>query len=114
VLTPPQHGSVSALVASGAESVTCVYTPANSYHGPDSFTFWVNDGTTSSVAATFSLTVIDNSVPHALAQSGLTTNENTGLALTLSASDTGRRFGDVDRGDSAGAWEPQQSDQVWG
>jgi len=47
-----------------------------------------NDGTTSSSAATISLTVLDNSVPTAFGQSGLTTNESTGWALTLTASDS--------------------------
>ncbi len=51
VVTWPTHGTLSGI----APNLT--YTPAANYHGPDSFTFKVNDGALDSAPATVSLTV---------------------------------------------------------
>ncbi|WP_309894624.1 Ig-like domain-containing protein [Archangium sp.] len=77
----PSHGSLTGTVPD------LVYTPADDYHGQDSFTFRVNDGQADSAEATVSLTVRSiNDAPVALAQ-GISTQENTAVAITLSASD---------------------------
>ncbi|HZY90699.1 MAG TPA: CARDB domain-containing protein, partial [Gemmataceae bacterium] len=54
----PTHG---ALTLNPNGSFT--YTPANNYHGPDSFTFNATDGGTTSNTATVSINVVDSSVP---------------------------------------------------
>ena len=51
IITGPSHGMLSGT----APNLT--YTPAANYHGPDTFTFKVNDGTVDSAAATVSITV---------------------------------------------------------
>ncbi|WP_395818481.1 Ig-like domain-containing protein [Archangium minus] len=81
VVTGPSHGTLSGTVPS------LTYTPAENYHGPDSFTFTVSDGTTTSAPATVSLTVAAvNDAPVAHAQS-LSTAEDTALELTLAGAD---------------------------
>ena len=75
VATGPSHGSLSGT----APSLT--YTPTGNYHGPDSFTFTVNDGTVSSSAATVSITVSSaNDAPSASADS-YSTPANTALTV---------------------------------
>lgn len=79
VATAPAHGTLS------YDPFT--YTPAANYHGPDSFTFIVNDGQEDSDPATVSITVTPvNDAPVADAQA-LTTPQDTPLALLLSGSD---------------------------
>ncbi len=51
IVSGPSHGTLSG-VPPGVN-----YTPAPNYHGTDSFTFKVNDGTTDSAPATVSLTI---------------------------------------------------------
>ncbi|MDX2087205.1 MAG: Ig-like domain-containing protein [Kofleriaceae bacterium] len=81
VVTPPAHGTLSGT----APNLT--YTPAADYHGPDSFSFTVNDGTFDSAPATVSLTVTPvNDAPAAVAQD-LMTAEDTPLAMTLGGTD---------------------------
>jgi hypothetical protein len=55
IVTTPQHGT---LTGSGANRT---YTPANNFHGADSFTFKANDGTLDSTVATVSINVNTNS-----------------------------------------------------
>src|SRR5262245_12175979 len=63
------------------------YTPFANYNGPDSFTFKANDGTVDSNTATFNLTVrAVNDAPVANAGS-TSTNEDTALAGSVSATD---------------------------
>jgi len=77
----PAHGSLS------GTKPNLTYTPAANYHGPDSFTFKVNDGQVDSAPATVSITVIAvNDAPAASAQS-LSTSCNTPKAITLAGSD---------------------------
>jgi PKD repeat protein/N-acetylneuraminic acid mutarotase len=81
VVTLPAHGTLSGT----APDLT--YTPAADYHGPDSFTFQVNDGTFDSAVGTVSLTVTPvNDAPVAVAQTLMTT-EDTPLAMTLGGTD---------------------------
>ena len=54
VVTQPLHGTLS---GSGS---TRTYTPDDRYHGPDSFTFKVNDGEVDSNVATVSITVTED------------------------------------------------------
>ncbi len=81
VIDGPDQGSLSGV----APALT--YTPSTDYHGSDSFTFKVNDGTEDSSPATVSITVTAvNDAPVAAAQS-VTTAEDTAKAITLSGSD---------------------------
>jgi hypothetical protein len=82
IATGPTHGVLSGT----APNLT--YTPDANYHGPDSFTFTVNDGTVDSAAATVSITVTPlNDAPVATPQS-VSTPEDTAKAITLAGTDT--------------------------
>jgi hypothetical protein len=63
------------------------YTPAASYFGPDSFTFTVNDGVSTSVAATIAITV--NPAPPTPSNPTVSVNFQTATAITLSATGQG-------------------------
>src|SRR5206468_315573 len=52
-MSNPAHGTVT-LNANGS----FVYTPSANYHGPDSFTYAANDGTSNSAIATVTISVI--------------------------------------------------------
>ncbi len=81
VATGPSNGTLSGT----APNLT--YTPNADYNGPDSFTFVANDGTVDSNVATVSITVTPvNNEPVADDQS-VTTDEDTSVAITLTASD---------------------------
>jgi alpha-tubulin suppressor-like RCC1 family protein len=81
IISQPMNGT---LEASGAN---WTYRPSLNYHGPDSFTYQVNDGFVSSATATVSLTVTAvNDTPVAAAQS-VTTAEDTALPITLTGTD---------------------------
>ena len=81
IVTPPTKGTLSGT----APALT--YTPSANTSGADSFTFKVNDGTADSAVATVSLTVSAvNDAPVAAAQ-GLSTAEDTAVALTLAGND---------------------------
>jgi VCBS repeat-containing protein len=78
----PDHGSV-VLGSDGGFT----YTPAANYHGPDSFTYHANDGTTDSAIVTVSLTVNPiNDMPVAAAQT-VNLDEDVATGITLTASD---------------------------
>jgi VCBS repeat-containing protein len=78
----PDHGSV--VLGSGGGFT---YTPAANYHGPDSFTYHANDGTTDSAIVTVSLTVNPiNDMPVAAAQT-VNLDEDVATGITLTASD---------------------------
>ena len=55
IVTDPSHGT---LTITDLATGTYLYTPDVDYHGPDSFTFQVNDGVTDSNIATVSITVV--------------------------------------------------------
>ncbi|MDY7229175.1 Ig-like domain-containing protein [Hyalangium rubrum] len=81
VASAPSHGTLTGT----APNLT--YTPAPDYHGPDSFTFTVSDGQSTSAPATVSIDVTsENDQPIALAQSR-ETDEDVPLSLTLTGSD---------------------------
>jgi Ca2+-binding RTX toxin-like protein len=81
VLAGPSHGSLTGTLP----NVT--YAPFANYSGPDSFTFQANDGTVDSTLATISITVTAvNDAPVADSQS-VTTNEDTAVSITLTATD---------------------------
>ncbi|MBN9524364.1 tandem-95 repeat protein, partial [bacterium] len=77
--------------ANGALTVnpngTFTYTPNANFHGTDSFTFKANDGAADSNVATVSITVRSvNDVPVAAGQS-VTTDEDTSIGGTVTATD---------------------------
>lgn len=81
IVSPPAHGNLS-----DAASIVR-YVPFANYHGPDSFTFRVNDGTFWSNVATVDITVTPvNDAPVANAHS-VTTAEDTARSITLTGSD---------------------------
>jgi hypothetical protein len=81
VASNPLHG----LLSGTAPNLT--YTPVANYHGPDSFSFRVNDGKVNSSPATVGITVTPvNDQPVANGQT-LATPYNTPVAITLSGSD---------------------------
>ena len=83
IFSGPSHGTLSTIT----DTNKVTYTPNANFNGSDSFTFEVNDGTTYSEAKTISLTVTPvNDAPVANAES-FTTNEDTAIEITLSASD---------------------------
>src|SRR5262249_34828592 len=88
----PSHGTLSA--SSGTMSctggncpATITYTPAANYNGPDSFTFNANDGIAASNTATVSITVNPVNDPPTANNVAVTTNEETPVTITLTASD---------------------------
>ena len=81
IVSQPEHGVLSG----GGPDFT--YTPALNFHGTDSFTFKVNDGSHDSNTATVNINVTEvNDTPAANSQS-VTTNSNTPLAITLTGND---------------------------
>ena len=83
VVNPPTHGTLS----NGGTTAKVTYQPNKGYHGPDSFTFTACDALVISAPGMVSINVqLVNSPPVAQSQS-LTVDENTPLAITLSASD---------------------------
>jgi DNA/RNA endonuclease G (NUC1) len=81
IVTSPTNGMLSGV------GPTFTYTPAANFHGSDSFTFRVNDGSNNSNTSTVSITVNPvNDVPVAASQS-VTTNSNTSVSITLAGND---------------------------
>ena len=81
IVTPPANG-----VLSGAWP-TFTYTPAANFHGSDSFTFRVNDGSHDSNVSTVSIALnAVNDAPTAEGQA-VSTNSNTPIAVVLGGSD---------------------------
>jgi VCBS repeat-containing protein len=63
---------------------TFTYTPAANFHGTDTFTYKVNDGSLDSNEATVTITVTAvNDVPVITAQSVLSVNEDTSLTINF-------------------------------
>nr|WP_242544529.1 kelch repeat-containing protein [Corallococcus sp. NCSPR001] len=72
VLQLPAHGTLS------GTAPHVIYTPQAGYEGPDTFTFQAHDGTTASVPATITATVVAQ-VPHAPAVPVLRAPSDTAL-----------------------------------
>ncbi len=95
IVTPPSHGSLSAITGGACASHVCTasvtYTPALNYNntqGPESFTFRVKDEVTFSLAASVSINVTPvNDAPVIAPIANQTVNEGALLALTVSATD---------------------------
>ena len=81
VVLDPEHG---ALVGSGN---TWTYTPADDYHGPDQFTYRVTDAAGLFSEAMIVITVTPVNDSPVAAEQELTTAEDTGLPIVLTASD---------------------------
>lgn len=82
IMSGPTHGELTFLNDS-----TLTYTPVGDYHGTDSFTYRVDDGTADSNTATVNITVNPlNDAPVATAQAVIT-NEDVAKAITLGATD---------------------------
>lgn len=79
ILTQPTHGTLTdcAIPLNG-----CTYTPGAAYSGPDSFTWRVSDGTSSSNPATISIDVLPNAVPVA-SDTSVEIRERTSAPLSL-------------------------------
>ncbi|MFH1725517.1 MAG: Ig-like domain-containing protein [Elusimicrobiota bacterium] len=78
---PPIHGTLS------GDMPELTYTPAPDYNGSDSFTFTASDGSLGSEPATVSVSIAPvNDLPVPDDQQ-VTTDEDTPVAITLSASD---------------------------
>jgi VCBS repeat-containing protein len=83
VVTPPQHG---ALTGTGQ---TLIYKPTAGYEGPDSFTFKATDvKNAASNVATVSITVTHTNAAPVAANQAPSTNEDTALSVTLTATDS--------------------------
>jgi large repetitive protein len=81
IVDGPQHGTLSGTAANRT------YTPASNYHGPDSFTFVVSDGTDSSNIATVSIDVTSVNDAPVANNATFTTNEDTALTDVLPGAD---------------------------
>lgn len=81
VASQPVHGMLT-----GA-APNLVYTPAQDYIGPDSFTFTVSDGEYTSSPATVSITVAALNHPPTAGAQSVTTAEDVATAITLAGSD---------------------------
>ena len=81
ILDPPDHGALS------GTAPHLIYTPDENYTGADSFTFKVNDGEYDSNVATVGILITPvNDSPLAAGQE-VSTSEDTGVGVTLGASD---------------------------
>ncbi len=81
IVSQPSNGVLS------GSGPTFTYTPAQDFHGSDSFTFKVNDGNHDSNTSTVNITInAVNDMPTANSQS-VTTDSNTPVAITLTGSD---------------------------
>lgn len=81
IVSQPANGVLS------GSGPSFTYTPAQDFHGSDSFTFRVNDGSGDSNTSTVNITVTEvNDAPSANNQS-VTTNNNTPVAITLTGND---------------------------
>jgi len=81
IVSSPGNGVLSGV------GPTFTYTPAANFHGSDSFTFRVNDGSQDSNTSTVKIVVLPvNDVPVADSQS-VTTNSNTSVSIALAGSD---------------------------
>jgi PKD repeat protein len=81
VVTQPAHGVLTGSLPNPT------YTPASNYAGPDGFTFVAHDGSLVSNVATVALTVVPANDPPVAYDQSVTTDFETAVAVTLTASD---------------------------
>ena len=94
IVTGPTHGSLGTITGNDCvagspnmDTASITYTPAADYHGSDSFTFKVNDGTVDSNTPTISITVTSvNDTPTADAQA-VSATEDIAKTISLTGSD---------------------------
>jgi DNA/RNA endonuclease G (NUC1) len=79
ILGSPSHGVLT------GTGLNLTYTPAAEYHGPDSFTFRVHDGSHNSNTSTVSITVTEVNDPPTANNDSVNTDEDT--PLNISAAD---------------------------
>jgi len=82
LMTSVSHGTLTLNSTGGF-----TYKPVTNYYGSDSFTYKANDGTTTSSAATVSLTVTYVDRPPVASNQTVTVLENTATNLVLTATD---------------------------
>ena len=81
IVSQPANGVLS------GSGPSFTYTPAQDFHGSDSFTFRVNDGSQDSNTSAVNITITEvNDTPSANSQS-VTTDGNTPVAITLTGND---------------------------
>jgi endonuclease G len=81
IVTPPANGVIT------GDGPTFTYTPAANFHGSDSFTWRVNDGSHDSNVSTVNIAVnAVNDAPSAQSQA-VATNANTPVSIALAGSD---------------------------
>ena len=81
IATQPAHGTVN------LTDNQATYTPVANYHGPDSVTFTVNDGTMDSAPATVSINLTPVNDAPTVTASQLSTTFGSPVTATLAASD---------------------------
>ena len=81
IVTGPSNGTLS------GTAPDVVYDPTPGYVGADSFTFQVSDGQETSNVATVSITINDVNDPPVADDQSVSTDEDTDLAITLTATD---------------------------
>ena len=88
IVSGPTSGGLSGISGNGAgQTATVTYTPTADYNGADSFTFTVNDGTTTSAAATVSITVDPVEDPPTATAGSETVDEDDSVVITLAGAD---------------------------
>ena len=82
VVDPPKHGSLGPTTLASV-----VYSPQSNFHGDDSFTFKVNDGSSDSSLATVNITVLAVNDPPQAAAETVATDEDAPVTITLTGTD---------------------------
>jgi uncharacterized repeat protein (TIGR01451 family) len=80
--TQPAHGTVI------CSPVSCTYTPAADYNGPDSFTYTISDGAGGTATATVTVTVTAVNDAPVAAGDAVTTAEDTPTTFPVTGNDT--------------------------
>jgi endonuclease G len=81
IVSQPSNGTLS------GSGPTFTYTPAQDFHGSDSFTFRVNDSRHDSNTSTVNITISEVNDPPSANSQTVTTDSNTPVAITLTGSD---------------------------
>lgn len=80
-VTFPARGTLS------GTAPNLVYTPAQNYYGPDSFTYTVNDGSANSLPVSVNITVISVNDPPVVYPVNIFTNQNAPVSVGLVGTD---------------------------